>query len=281
MIDYNLHQHTKFSDGKETLRKFAERAIELGFSQIGFSEHSPLPFPNPFSLKEENVDAYIADVEQIKKQYTGQIEIYMALEMDYIPGISEDFDYWRKRCQADYLIGSVHLVKPGATNELWFTDGPDYKIYDEGVQQFFAGDIRKAVKAFYHQTNRMIESQEFEIVGHVDKIKMHNRGRFFSEDEKWYRDLVEETLALIKRKNRIVEVNTRGVYKKTSDSFFPDHQTLKRVKELKIPVIISSDAHHPDEINNLFDEALKRLVEFGFQEVMILKNHNWVTKSLL
>ena len=118
----------------------------------------------------------------------------------------------------------------------------------------------------------MIESQEFEIVGHVDKIKMHNRGRFFSEDEKWYRNLVDETLELIRQKNLIVEVNTRGMYKKTSDSFFPDHQTLKRVQELNIPVIISSDAHHPDEINNLFDDAVKRLVEFGFKEVMMLEN---------
>ena len=147
-IKYNLHQHTKFSDGKETPRKYVERAIDLGFSQIGFSEHSPLPFPNPFSLKEENVDDYIEAIDQLKEQFAGQIEIYRALEMDYIPGISEDFDYWRDRCKVDYLIGSVHLVKPDGTDELWFTDGPDYKIYDEGLQQFFGGDIRKAVKPF-------------------------------------------------------------------------------------------------------------------------------------
>ena len=279
-IKYNLHQHTKFSDGKEIPRKYAERAIDLGFSQLGFSEHSPLPFSNPFSLKEENVDDYIEAVDRLKEQFAGQIEIYRALEMDYIPGVSEDFDYWRGRVRVDYLIGSVHLVKPDGTDALWFTDGPDYKIYDEGLQQFFEGDIRNAVHTFYQQTNQMIESQEFEIVGHVDKIKMHNRGRFFSEDEKWYRDLVDETLELIKQKNLIIEVNTRGMYKKTSDSFFPDHQTLKRVHELNIPVIISSDAHHPDEINNLFDEAEKRLIEFGFKEIMMLKNHSWVSRPL-
>ena len=211
---------------------FIEKAIELGFSQIGFSEHSPLPFPNPFSLKEEHVDEYVQTIDQLRDEFGHQIEIFRALEMDYIPGISEDFDFWRKKCAVDYLIGSVHLVKPDNTDELWFTDGPDYKIYDKGLQQFFAGDIRKAVEAFYYQTNQMIESQEFEIVGHVDKIKMHNRGRFFTEDEKWYRKLVEETLELIRNKNLIVEVNTRGLYKKTSDSLFPDHQTLKRVKEL-------------------------------------------------
>ncbi len=280
MINYNLHQHTSFSDGKEPPQKFVERAVELGFSHIGFSEHSPLPFPNLFSLKEENVENYFETIKQLKEKCTEQIKIFRALEMDYIPGISEDFTYWRERCKTDYLIGSVHLVKPDGTNELWFTDGPDYKIYDTGLQQFFGGDIRKAVKAFYHQTNRMIESQDFEIIGHLDKIKMHNRGRYFSEDEKWYRNLLEETLELVKKNNLIVEVNTRGVYKKTSDSLFPDHQTLKRVQELNVPVIISSDAHHPDEINNLFDYTEKRLVEFGFQEVMMLENHSWESRSL-
>ena len=54
------------------------------------------------------------------------------------------------------------------------------------------------------------------------------------------------------------------MYKKRSDSLFPDHQTLKRVKELNIPVIISSDAHHPDEINNLFDDAVKHLGRIRF-----------------
>lgn len=275
-IKYNLHQHTLFSDGKEAPQKFVEKAIELGFSQIGFSEHSPLPFPNPFSLKEENVDEYISETEHLKEKFKDQIEIFRALEMDYIPGISENFNFWRDRCKADYLIGSVHLVKPDGSDELWFTDGPDYKIYDDGVQQFFGGDIRKAVKTFYHQTNRMIESQEFEIVGHVDKIKMHNRGRFFSEDEKWYQDLVEETLELIQQKNLIVEVNTRGIYKKRSDSLFPDNHFLKRIQKLQIPVLISSDAHHPDEINNKFDFAKKRLTNLGFKEVMKLKDGYWI-----
>jgi len=280
MINYNLHQHTLFSDGKEAPKKFIEKAIELGFSQIGFSEHSPLPFPNPFSLKEKHVDQYVQTIDQLRDEFGHQIEIFRALEMDFIPGISEDFDYWRGRCRVDYLIGSVHLVKPGDTDELWFTDGPDYKIYDKGLQQFFGGDIKKAVKSFYHQTNEMIESQHFEIIGHLDKIKMHNRGRFFTEDEKWYRKLVEETLELIRNKNLIVEVNTRGLYKKTSDSLFPDHQILKRVKELKIPIIISSDAHHPDEINNGFQYAEKRLIELGFKEIMVLNNKIWETKML-
>jgi len=279
-MKYNLHQHSYYSDGKEHPKAFVEKAVKLGFSQLGFSEHSPLPFSNPFSLKEENVEEYVQTINTLKKQYGHKIEILRALEMDYIPGVSEDFNYWRKKCEVDYLIGSVHLVKPDGMDELWFTDGPDYKIYDKGLEQFFGDDIKKAVKAFYYQTNEMIESQTFEIIGHLDKIKMHNRGRFFTEEEKWYLDLVEETLELIRMKDLIVEVNTRGIYKKRSKDLFPDHVTLQRIKELKIPVIISSDAHHPDEINKGFADAKKRLTKLGFTEVQKLNNHRWETTPL-
>jgi len=280
MINYNLHQHTTFSDGKETPQKFVEKAIALRFSQIGFSEHSPLPFSNPFSLKKENIDEYISTIDQLKEKYADQITIYRALEMDYIPGVSEDFNYWRKRCKVDYLIGSVHLVKPDGTDELWFTDGPDRSIYDEGIKRFFNGDIRKAVKTFFHQTNQMIESQEFEIIGHVDKIKMHNQGRFFSEDEEWYRDLLNETIELIKQRDIIVEVNTRGLYKKRSDSLFPDGFALRKVQELNIPIIISSDAHHPDEISSMFDYTEKRLTDMGFSYVMYFEDDSWKERGL-
>lgn len=281
MINYNFHQHTLFSDGKETPEKYAEKAIELGMSAIGFSEHSPLPFSNPFSLKEENIELYIRQTEEVKIKYKDQLKIYRALEMDFVPGMSEDFDYWRKRCKVDYLIGSIHLVKSEGFEKLWFTDGPDYRTYDKGIQDFFGGDVKKAVKQFYNQTNAMIETQKFEILGHFDKIKMHNRNRFFTDKEKWYRNLIDETVELIKQKALIVEINTRGLYKKRSDELFPEGYALQRVKEMGIPVILSSDAHQPSELTMLFEETISKLIGVGFNEVMSFNHGNWQSKSLV
>ena len=275
MPNYNLHQHSLYSDGNAEPEKYVERAIEIGFSTMGFTEHSPLAFDNPFSLKQDNVKNYIDEIESLKQKYDGKIKIYRALEMDFIPGMSEDFDYWAKECKTDYLIGSVHLVYTGKNSPLWFTDGPDPKIYDEGIQIFFGGDVKKAVKTFFHQTNQMIETQTFDIIGHFDKIKMHNADRFFSDEDKWYRNLLDETLELIKAKNLIVEINTRGIYKKRSNKYFPDGYALKRVQELNLPIIISSDAHQPKEINLLFDFTVDYLQNRGFNEMMMFANNKW------
>ncbi len=280
MINFNFHQHSIYSDGAEVPEQYVQSAIDLGFSAIGFTEHSPLPFDNPFSLKSDNIEKYVNTIDSLRNAYGDVINIYRALEMDFIPGMSEDFNHWIETCKTDYLIGSVHLVLPPETGELWFTDGPDYKIYDDGLHKFFDGDIRKAVKTYFNQINTMIETQDFEILGHMDKISMHNQDRFFTQDEKWYQLLIDETLDQVKQKDLIVEVNTRGKYKKRSDYLFPDGLALKKVSDMKIPVIISSDAHKPDELNKGFDDAVQQLIAYGISEVWRFDNGQWISEPL-
>jgi len=279
MVNYNFHQHSVFSDGKSEPEAYLKQAIESGFEAMGFSEHSPLPFDNSFSLKQSNIDDYVNTIDNLKEKYSGQIDVYRSLELDYIPGMSEDFEEWKNACQVDYAIGGLHLVKPDGFDELWFTDGPDRDIYDHGVIKFFDNNIKKAVRTYYHQLNMMVETQRFDVVAHVDKITMHNQNRYFTEDETWYRKLVSETLDLIKEKGLIVEVNTRGIYKKRADKLFPDGETLKQVVEMNIPVIISADAHKPEEINLCFDRAITQLKKYGRNEVLFFNGESWEERS--
>lgn len=280
MIQYNLHQHSYFSDGAEPPEAYVQKAIELEMAAVGFTEHSPLPFPTKFSLKEERASAYVKETDRLKEKYINEIAVYRGLEMDFIPGFSESFAYWRQQLKLDYAIGSVHLVKPENSEDLWFIDGPKKEVYDEGLQKLFNNDIKTAVKTYFRQVNQMIESQKFEIVGHMDKIKMHNQNRYFTENDKWYQDLVLETLSLIKEKDLIIEVNTRGLYKKRSESLFPDGFALQQVSKLNIPVVISTDAHHPDELNLFFEWAVLRLKEFKIYEVQYLNSKNWISIPL-
>jgi len=70
-------------------------------------------------------------------------------------------------------------------------------------------------------------------------------------------------------------VNTRGIYKKRSDELYPGKRILQSVKDRKIPVTISTDAHRPDELTAYFDETVKILAEIGFKSVTYLKDGNW------
>ena len=271
MQEFNLHTHSIFSDGKSTPEEVVVEAINQGMKVLGFSDHSPVPFENTFAIKNDNVQNYISTIKSLKEKYKDHIDIYCSMEMDFIPGIVKDFKKTKDELGLDYMIGSVHLVG-NDINRLWFIDGSKVETYDEGLFNYYDGDIKKGVKAFFYQYNEMIETEEFDIVGHFDKIKMHNRDRYFTENEKWYRDLVLETLTLIKEKDLIVEVNTRGIYKKRSTDFYPATWLLPIMKKMNVPVVISSDSHKAEELTLCFKEAEDALKAAGYKETMCFKN---------
>lgn len=120
----------------------------------------------------------------------------------------------------------------------------------------------------------------FDIIGHLDKIKMHNQERWFSEEDKWYTNLVNETIELIAEKGVIVEVNTRGIYKGRSQSLFPGEYILRKLSEKKIPVILSSDAHQPHELSLWFAEAREVMQSCGISALYIFDNGAWKETGL-
>ncbi|MCX6249312.1 MAG: histidinol-phosphatase [Bacteroidetes bacterium] len=285
---FNLHTHTKFSDGSDAPEKYAEEAIRQGFHTLGFSDHSPVPFKNNFAIENTKValEDYILTITALKtaspvphipgmKGAGSELQILLALEIDYIPGITAPISAYRKNPLFDYFIGSVHLVKNDLTNELWFIDGPDIEIYDNGLKNIFGNDIKKAVTAYYHQINEMVINEKPDIIGHLDKIKMYNRNRYFLEDDAWYVALIDETLDLIRNSGSIVEVNTRGLYKKRSESLFPGPAILKKIKALGIPITLSSDAHKPHEISLYFQEASQLLTNIGFIHLHLKTRDGW------
>ena len=307
MQNFNLHTHSMYSDGKSQPREIAEEAVRQGLTTLGFSEHSPLPFDNNFSVKSADMPCYVAEIAQLKAEFKDKIDIYCALEADYLTGVSEPFAVTKEKYHLDYLIGGVHLVidpalryfdklsvhgpvktkavEPVETptitaDEIWFIDGPKWEVYDEGLQKFFDGDIHRAVHRFFEQSNEMIENEQFDIIAHFDKIKMHNRDRYFHEDESWYQKLAMETLDLIREKGLVMEINTRGIYKKRYNGFYPSPWLMEEACKMGVPAIISADAHHFSEITLEFAAAEEALKKAGYRSVVNFKNRQWIEVAL-
>jgi histidinol-phosphatase (PHP family) len=275
-ILFNLHTHSHYCDGKSAPEEYVKSAISKGFHTLGFTGHAPVPFENSFAIKDEDsLLAYAQEVSVLKNQYKNDLSIFLGLEIDFIPGILEDFDRLKQLAGLDYVIGGVHLVRNGQDENLWFIDGSRQEIYDNGLNRIFDGDIRHAVSTYWQQIRTMIETQHPDIVAHLDKIKMHNKNRFFTEDEPWYEHELDKTLEVIAQKKTIVEVNTRGIYKGRSDELFPGIKALKKIRELGIPITLNADAHHPEELDNYFEEAKEILRKTGFRKLNILTGQGW------
>ncbi|MBR6899695.1 MAG: histidinol-phosphatase, partial [Bacteroidales bacterium] len=266
----NYHTHSTYCDGKASPREMVDFAVAHGFTALGFSGHSPLPFDNTYSITD--YDGYCREVRALQEEYQDRIAISLGLEFDYVPGMLEDFTPLIEQGHLDYTIGSVHLIPvPGTTprddNDLWMIDGPHYERYDEGLNRLFGGDIRAGVRAYFHQQNAMLERNRPTILGHPDKIAMHNRSRYFKEDEPWYENLALETLALAHELDIIVEVNTRGIYKGRHPDYYPSRRLIKAMKQWRIPVIVSTDAHAPEDLLRT-EGAYEYLADIHYPEVL-------------
>jgi histidinol-phosphatase (PHP family) len=275
----NFHTHTNFCDGSAHPEKYVKKAISRRFRALGFSAHAPLPIENSWSLKQEKAPEYCALIGQLREKYREKIEIYLSMEIDYIPGMTKDFAAMKEVFNLDYTLGGIHLVKNPENHEIWFIDGP-VGNYDNGLKTIFKSDIKLAVKTYFNQLNQMIKTQNPDIVAHFDKIKMNNRNRYFNEKDPWYRALIEETVWLIKQQGCIAEVNTRGLYTGKYKDFYPGTWVLQLCCSQGVPLCISADAHRPWEISWFFKKAERVLKKTGYKSIRTLVGGTWTDVEL-
>lgn len=273
MYKTNYHSHSTFCDGKSTMEAMVVAAIEHGFSHWGVSSHAPVPFPNTFAIKQEDIKAYLGEFKRLKEIYSDRIHLYLGMELDFITDIMEDIKEQAKDYGLDYFIGSVHQVKEhNDSMDSWFIDGHDQGIYDRELKELFDNDIRRGCEAYFSQQIRMIETNKPDILGHCDKITMHNKGRFFTNDTPWYEEMVRSLLDTVKQYDIITEINTRGLYKKRNDDFYPALKWLRIAKEKGIKITISTDCHKADETDLFYQQALDSAKAIGFTHISYFEN---------
>lgn len=261
----NLHTHTPWCDGRSSLDSMVHKASELGMRVLGFSPHAPLGFKTQWSIPDlEQTRAYCQELEKLQADQKTETQIISGLEADYIPGSTYSFDMFREQFGFQYIIGSIHMVKAGS--EMWFIDGPR-DGYLKGLKNIFGNDIKKAAEAFYKQSADMIRLQRPDVIGHMDKILMHNHYEFFKPTEEWHMDLVDMLLSEIKAVGCAIEINTRGVYTGKHSDFYPGQYLLGRLKKLQIPLLINSDAHHTSDLIGSYDAAADCLIKAGIQKL--------------
>jgi len=267
----NYHTHSQFCDGSAGLHAIVSAAQRLSMPAIGLSSHAPLPFQKRWSMKTENLRRYLGEIKTLKRKRVG-IQVYTGLEVDYIPSQISPSDFVQL---LDYTIGSIHFVDRLPDGSPWEIDST-LSAFKAGLSAIFSNNVRAAVSRYFELTREMIINGRPDIVGHLDKIKIHNRHYpFFRENEGWYRAEINETLDVIRHAGTIVEVNTRGIYTGKTDDVYPSRWILKLISEKSIPVTLSSDAHHPSELLNGFASAAPVLVESGIQTLMVLNDGIW------
>ncbi len=276
----NYHIHSKYCDGKGEPEDYIEVALNSNIQYLGFSSHAPLPFDTLWTMNIDDLDRYLNCINCLKKKYQGKIDIFLGLEVDYIPDLISPNCGLIKNLGLDYRIGSVHYLNQFENGDYWPADGSGGD-FQKGLQEIFDNNIKKAVETYFTTLSNMVLHHPPEIIGHFDVIKKNNQGNcYFSEQERWYQDLVKRCLHIISKSNCIVEVNTGGIIRKRIDALYPSEWILHECLKLNIPVTVNSDAHKADQVNGYLIESIRILKDIGFREIRRLTGDGWVKYDL-
>lgn len=276
----NFHAHSSYSDGHGKPEEYILEAIQQDLIAYGFSDHAPIIHRDINLMPMEDLQEYLLEIDRLKTVYGDRIQIYKSLEVDYIPDlINVNSDYIRA-ANLDYTIGAVHFVDQLKNGTPWGYE-ESIKAFNQGVQQIFNGDIRACIERYYELIREMVVDFCPDIIAHLDRIKKLNfNNQFFSESEKWYRSAVNETLDCIADSSAIMEVNTKGYYKDDLEEMYPSTWIITQAYEMGIPLHLSSDAHHPEDITKGFDQGIKILKNIGIEETRIMLNDEWIDQPL-
>ena len=218
----------------------AAQAVRLGFTEIGFSEHNPMPRDDwdAWHMDQADLDPYVRNVQQARRDHPG-LTIKLALEMDFIPGQEPWIRQLLARHPWDYIIGAVHYV-----SDTWDVDNP------QRVSEWKSRDPFQVWSTYFDRLTQAAESGLFDIIAHADLCK---KFCFYPKED--CRPLFARFLAAAKEHGLAMELNTAGL-RKDCREIYPSRQIVQMAWETGVPITFGSDAHAPGEVGMNFADAI-------------------------
>lgn len=266
----NLHTHTPYCDGRSTMEEMVNTAIEHGFSSLGFSPHSYMPFDPDTGMTPHEDKLYRAEAAQLKQKYKGIIDIYMGLE-------------YERHCVHqiegyDYVIGSCHFLR--IDDEIVLIDTSPQNTKNV-IDTYFGGDSNALAKKYFETMCELGSVYPFDIIGHFDVItKNQDQLHLFDTESADYRKYALEAVHALAEKCSIFEVNT-GVMPRSGRGYpYPERFILQEIKKVGAHVTIGSDCHRHHQLAEGYTEAREIIKSCGFEEIMIFDGKSFCPESL-
>jgi histidinol-phosphatase (PHP family) len=252
----DLHNHTPLCrHATGTPMQYVEAAIAQGCHYYGFSDHAPMACDPKHRMDLLQMGTYEAMVAEAREAYRGDITVLLGYEVDFLRGHMHE-EVLKRPC--DYQIGSVHFLGE------WGFDNPEF------IGEYKHRNIDHIWQEYFDAIEAMANSGHFDIVGHLDLMKVFNY-----LPNKDMRFLAKDALAAIKRADMVVEINTAGLRKPIKEQY-PSRVLLEEIAALNIPITFSSDAHKVDQVGFGGDEAYTLAKSLGYNKCAIFSKRERV-----
>lgn len=271
-MDYlqNLHQHSTYCDGKDSLEDIVLTAIEKGFKGIGFSGHSYTFYSKGACMSIEKTEHYNKEISLLKEKYRDRIDIFRGIEFDMFSIV--DLNGY------DYIIGAMHyLLKDGRFLGFDRTADDVRNLIDT----YFGGDGMAYVKEYYRTIAAMPRFGKIDILGHFDQVTKHSDNvKFFDEESREYRYAAIEAAQALAGKIPLFEVNTGAIARGYRKTPYPAPFIIHEFKRLGMGAVITSDCHDRTKIDCAFEDSAELLRECGYKERYILTSDGFKAVAL-
>lgn len=251
-MKYNYHTHTvRCFHAKGSDEEYVLAAIEAGFDEIGFADHSPWSFDGGFvshmRMHESEFEEYCDSVKSLREKYKDKISIKLGLECEYFP----KYLPWLKKKIEEYEIDYIILGHHFSTDE---TVGKyNGQLTEKEDLEIFKNDILQA-----------LDEGIFSYVAHPD-IFMRGYAEFDEKCEEISRAIIRKAVET----RTPLEYNLLGLKHGINDGKpgYPHPRFWEIAAEYKPLTVIGVDAHYPDAYKEyeIYDEAVKNLTALGLE----------------
>ena len=242
----DLHNHTPLCNHAEgSIDDYIKAAIQSGIDIFGFSDHAPMGFDPKYRMSFEQMAEYESAVKAAQKKYRNRIEIRLGYEVDWLPGYMDERVL---NADVDYLIGSVHFI------DKWGFDNPEF------IGRYESADLEAIWRDYFDLVKQMAESKLFDIVGHLDLIKVF---KFIPKGD--IRPFAASALDAIAKADMAIEINAAGFRKPVGEAY-PSQRLLEMAFERGIPITFGSDAHKPEQVGYKMAEIHALAKAVGYTE---------------
>lgn len=249
----------------DKLEEIIKRYIELGFSWVGITEHTPAistqlldPGQVKLGLTPKTLMAtfasYMDECRQLQHKYSDEIQIFAAMEIETYSGYEHFVPYLLERFQPDYMVGSVHFVDDISI---------DYskKTYTSAVRQL--GGIKELYCRYFDLQYEMLQLFRPAVVGHFDLIRIFDAEYKSRLKQPEIMQRITRNLELIKDLELILDLNLRSLVKGADEPYI-SRSILEMARDMDIAVVPGDDSHGVASVGGYMDQGISLLTELGF-----------------
>lgn len=236
----NYHTHTtRCGHAAGTEEEYVRCALDAGLQLLGFSDHTPYPFPrnhhSSFRMSIAALSDYVDTVTGLRKKYASQIQIPLGVEAEYYPNFFQEMVSILRDHGIEYMLLGQHFLY----NET------------EGIGSMGPTAEESMLRQYCDQAIEAMHTGLFTYFAHPDLMR-------FVGDEKIYNREIRRLCRAAKACGVPLEINLLGI---REGRHYPNLRFWEAAAEENCQVVLGVDAHQPHNLlNNQAEQTAEDMI---------------------